>query len=336
MLDDAGWISCEETIEGPAEGWGKGHGYCFAVPLRGPEPGSPATASPLPAMGRFSHEAVAVDPTTGFVYMTEDDRDQLCGFYRFRPNDPRRLGAGGVLEMAKVRGFDGYDTRQGQALRTRLPVEWVVIEDPDPNLEGCAKSCSAQGRAKGAALFNRLEGASFANGCVWFTSTSGGSTKSGVLDEPSTKSCVVEEKLKYLRGYGQVWQFVPSEEGGTLILLYESTGAPALDSPDNLTITPRGGILLCEDDASEAEGDRHPSAPEIANVNRLIGLDPDGMTFEFAANIDGDANYTSEFAGACFSPDGDVLFVNHFGHRSKVDPPGRTYAITGPWKRGPL
>ena len=37
----------------------------------------------------------------------------------------------------------------------------------------------------------------------------------------------------------------------------------------------------------------------------------------------------SEFAGACFSPDGRWLFVN-------VQRPGVTFAITGPWERGAL
>ena len=37
----------------------------------------------------------------------------------------------------------------------------------------------------------------------------------------------------------------------------------------------------------------------------------------------------NEWAGACYSPDGHWLFVN-------IQTPGITFAITGPWKRGPL
>jgi len=37
----------------------------------------------------------------------------------------------------------------------------------------------------------------------------------------------------------------------------------------------------------------------------------------------------SEFAGACFDPGGQVLFVNLYS-------PGLTVAITGPWGKGPL
>jgi hypothetical protein len=54
-----------------------------------------------PALGRFSHEAAAIDPVTGFVYLTEDEKDGR--FYRFRPTTPGILTRG-VLEAALVRG----------------------------------------------------------------------------------------------------------------------------------------------------------------------------------------------------------------------------------------
>jgi secreted PhoX family phosphatase len=322
MLDETGWVTCEETTAGPNQGWGEKHGYCFIVPLIGPEPGAPATASPIPAMGRFSHEAVAIDQATGFVYETEDQSGVGNGFYRYRPNDVSDLNAGGVLEMLKVVGRNNYDTREGQTVGSRLRVEWLVIDDPDPDLEGGAATVAQQGFAKGAAVFNRLEGCWYGDGSIFFTSTSGGDAKNG--DNPGADG--------YIEGYGQVWRLVPSATGGTLVLVYESPGREQLDSPDNLNVTPRGGILLCEDDASDADEDSHPLAPGIENVNRLIGLTRRGEPFEFAVNItDG-----SEFAGACFRPDGNTLFVNTFGESAAIDPPGRTYAITGPWQKGPL
>lgn len=91
-------------------------------------------------------------------------------------------------------------------------------------------------------------------------------------------------------------------------------------------------IVLCEDDASSVDEDPHPLAPGLTNVNRLIGLAPGGQPFEFAVNVSDD----SEFAGACFSPDKSVMFVNTLGSTTELDPPGRTYAIRGPWQRGPL
>jgi uncharacterized protein len=96
-------------------------------------------------------------------------------------------------------------------------------------------------------------------------------------------------------------------------------------------VTPRGAILICEDDASGADDDTHPLAPGIVDVNRLVGIDRTGDAFELAVNtLNG-----SELAGACFSPNGRVLFVNVLG---VLDLPGSgmTCAITGPWGHGPL
>ncbi|MGN9842235.1 alkaline phosphatase PhoX [Nonomuraea sp. H19] len=323
MFQRRGWLTCEETTAGTKQGWQRKHGYIFEVPLEGPEPGKPAASMPLTAMGRFSHEAIAVDPRTGYVYETEDDSGKPDGFYRFRPKDPRNLAAGGVLEMLKIKGVDNYDCREGQKMGARLPAEWVTIDDPDPDLENGAQTCTQQGLAKGGAKFNRLEGCWYGDGSIFFNSTSGGDAKNG--DAPNADG--------FREGYGQVWQYIPGRsDGGTLVLVYESPGRKELDSPDNLLFTPRGGIVLCEDDASSVDADPHPLAPGLTNVNRLIGLAPGGQPFEFAVNISDD----SEFAGACFSPDGSVMFVNTLGATTELDPPGRTYAIRGPWQLGPL
>ena len=53
-------------------------------------------------MGRFVHEAVAVDPRDGVVYETEDAR--RAGMYRFARRCPERLAEGGRLQMLAVRG----------------------------------------------------------------------------------------------------------------------------------------------------------------------------------------------------------------------------------------
>ena len=102
-----------------------------------------------------------------------------------------------------------------------------------------------------------------------------------------------------------------------------------LESPDNLCITPNGAILFCEDDAL-ADGDTHALAGGVREVNRLIGLGATGAPFTFAVNV----LNASELAGACFSPDGEILFVNIYGDRTPGS--GMTCAIWGPWARGPL
>ena len=91
------WLTCEESPTGPGQRYGDGlarnHGWVFEVPANATGLVDPV---PLTAMGRFNHEAAAVDPATGIVYLTEDRDDSLL--YRFVPNEPGRLLQGGRLE----------------------------------------------------------------------------------------------------------------------------------------------------------------------------------------------------------------------------------------------
>lgn len=325
------WISGEETTAGPertgAAFFPKRHGYNFEVPLDRAA-GDPTGAEPLVAMGRFAHEACATDQSTGIVYQTEDaGSGQGSGFYRFLPTDPHDLAAGGRLQMLGIRRRPGADLRQGQQLGRELHVIWADIEDVDPAYPGNnpAGSVFNQGLAGGGALFNRLEGC-FYDGkqSVFFASTSGGDVKNGDVNADG-----------YSEGFGQIWEYGTNgrDGDGRLRLVYESTGSEALDSPDNICVTPRGGLILCEDDASN-DSDLNLLAPGIEDVNRLIGFARDGGVFEFAINRLNNA----EFAGATFSPDGKILFVNIFGESTFVTDgnEGMTVAITGPWQQGPL
>lgn len=287
------WLTCEETTEGQEQGWRKDHGYIFEVPASAASEIEPVA---LRAMGRMVHEAVAVDPDTGIVYETEDRA--TAGFYRFLPTIPGRLADGGRLQMLTIRGQDGYQTATSQRVGRPLPVEWVDIADPDPaGAETDPLAVYRQGAAQGAATFSRLEGCWYGEGSVFFNSTSGGDAQKG-----------------------QVWQYRPrGDSGGQLILLYESPGEAELDNPDNITVSPRGGIALCED------GD---------NDSYLRGLTQQGQVFDFALNLFNQR----EWAGATFSPDGNTLFVNIQGDTRSPGPGhlGRTFAIWGPWENGPL
>ena len=105
-----------------------------------------------------------------------------------------------------------------------------------------ARHVPARAGGSGATLFNRLEGCWYDDddGSTYFVSTSGGDVKNGDVNPDG-----------YREGFGQVWEYRPrGRSGGLLILHYESPGGEALDSPDNMTVTPRGGLLLAEDDAS--------------------------------------------------------------------------------------
>ena len=273
-----------------------GHGWHFEVGANGGNP------KPLVDMGRFSHEADMVDPQTGYVYETEDAGDS--GFYKFVPFSYGQLAGGGQLYMLKVKNQPNLNLSAAYPLGTTWDVEWVQVDDPTAAL----RSTYLQGADKGGARFARLEGAWWGDQTGFFLSTSGG-----------------------VVGEGQVFEYNPMAE--TLKLIYDSPAAQELDNPDNITVTPRGGLLLCEDGG------------EAVTPERLIGLTLDGKTFTFALNnmnflepgfgnppnpsIEVNDYRTQEWAGACYSPDGKWLFVN-------IQTPGVTFAITGPWGVGPL
>jgi secreted PhoX family phosphatase len=325
------WLTGEEIVGGPdvtdpAAQFDERHGYLFQTPVRrGPNELEPGV--PILAAGRFSHEAAAVDQRTGIVYETEDPGSGVgAGFYRYIPDDPDDLTQGGTLEMLAIAGQDRVDLREGRTRGEPLPVRWVPIAEPDPELTavGDARSTFNQGWSGGGAKFNRLEGCWEDGGTIFFVSTSGGDVKNG--DAANADG--------YEEGFGQVWAYRPGPGGGTLTLLYESPGGGEMDSPDNLTVTPRGGLIVCEDDASSVFADTHELAPGIEDVNRLIGLTQEGEAFELAVNV----LNGSELAGACFSPSGRTLFFNIFGRARFTEDPveGMTCAVTGPWRRGPL
>ena len=298
------WLSCEETTEGPGDGFDRPHGYIYEVPAAA---AGPVDAVPLKAMGRFVHEAVAVDPETGIVYETEDTWyvpgiRPGAGLYRFIPDEPGVLAAGGRLQMMAVTGEPGYLTARNQTPGVVLPAHWVDIDDPDPEeAEDDQLAVFRQGLDRGAARFARLEGAFYGDGGIYVVSTSGG-------DETS----------------GQVFHYRPtSAEEGELTLVFESPGPDILDSPDNLVVSPRGGLVMCED----GTGDQYVRA-----------LDREGRIVNLArAPLDPGRQLAGEFAGSCFSPDGRVLFFNQQGDRQAGGTlASGTYAMWGPWEDGPV
>ncbi|MFT3921574.1 MAG: DUF839 domain-containing protein [Myxococcales bacterium] len=306
-----GWLTCEETTEGLAAGYSKPHGYVFEVPAT--SQGLIETPVALKAMGRFEHEAARQDPKTGVVYMTEDNGDPADGFYRFVPHDKFDLAQGGVLQVLAIQGKPQHVTYEGQTVGVEYSTEWVDIADPDPeSAEDDPGAVFKQGLALGAAQFMGLEGLALQDGVAYFVASEAGDAEKG-----------------------QVWSFTPHGEGGKLKLLYESRDGSVLDQPDNITISPKGAIMMCEDgDGEDIDG----------GDNWLRVLTQRGQVFDFAQNIKpidlheiddedfpepGASFGASEFSGVCFSPDGKWMFLN-------VQYPGLTLAITGPWERGAI
>lgn len=344
------WLTCEETTIDLRPVGGKKHGYVFDVNM---DP-SRTSAVPLVAMGRFSHEAVATDPVTGDIYETEDARN-VAGFYRFRPTNRsgtyRSLEDGGVLQAAKIVGRDkanllaleGIRPSDVQRVGQSFAVEWVTIDNPDAdpgtytetgldNPDTGSRSASGpfiEARAKGALRMSRGEGIwwDHKSDCMYVVDTSFGYESGG--------------QLRAGRGLGAVWAYKPSRsdpDRGTLTLLYAAAARVAGNNPDNITVSPRGGILTCDDGAAVVD--------EFGTGQRLIGFRSDGLAYIFAKNnvnlTDADVarigrtgqfparDYRgSELAGACFDWSGRTLYVNIYS-------PGITLAITGPFARGSL
>ena len=312
------WLTCEEIVLRTSRIGGKDHGYVFEVPAEGR-----ASARPIVEMGLFRHEAAALDPETGIVYLTEDNGPH-SGFYRFLPRnrqpEPGALEEGGQLEMLRVRGTPNADLRAPATGDTHA-VDWVPIEEPDRDPEGFDAGAFGggivstgksgpylQGEAAGGARFSRGEGAWYHGDSIFWVDTAAGAA-----------------------GAGAVWVYQP--EKSLLSAFYVSPDETVVDAPDNITVHDNGLVLACEDGGGLLGG-----SGEVARGTRLHALDRHGQSIEIGENnividepipgrpaIEPGDYRRSEWAGATFSPDGKTLFVN-------IQTPGITLAITGPWE----
>jgi hypothetical protein len=282
------WLSCEESVAKPDGDISKQHGYIFEVPANAT---STVKAVPLKAMGRFNHEAAAVDPKTGIVYLTEDRGDSL--FYRFIPKAYGKLAEGGQLQALVIKSKPQFDTRNWQensiALSVWLDTEWIDITHP----ESPEDDLRIQGFDKGAALFARGEGIHWGDDELYFCCTNGGQKQLGQIMryQPSVNEGTNQEAGK----------------PGRIQLFLESEDKSLFNFGDNLVVTPFGDLIVCEDQYTDVVD------------NHLRGVTLEGELYNFAR-----LHEQTELAGACFSPDGSTMFVNVYS-------PTKTLAIEGPW-----
>ena len=141
-------------------------------------------------------------------------------------------------------------------------------------------------------MFTRGEGAWYGNGLTYFVCSNGGDARKGQV------FAYRSDRSDPTKGY--------------LTLIVEALANPdgsdsTLAAPDNICVAPFGDLFLCEDGSG---------------TEYVVGVNRNGDLYRFAANAIG----SSELAGACFSPDGNTLFVN-------IQSPGITCAIWGPWTR---
>ena len=294
------WLSCEECfrVPGSQTDYGhaitrdKPHGYVFEVPSQAD---GLVAAEPIRAMGKFEHEACAVHAETGIVYMTEDRYHSL--FYRYIPDVPGKLKAGGRLQALAIAGHSSVMTHNWSSqpqtrLNTPMKTHWIDLDDVEP----VKNDLRLRGAALGAATFARGEGLCLAGDRFAFTCTIGGPVRIGQVFTytPSPSEGTAEEK----------------DAPGTLTLIAEADENSLLRNCDNLTMAPWGDLIICEDTTDQCG---------------VVGVRPDGQQYAIADNAYSD----SELAGVCFAPDGKTLFVN-------IQYPGMTLAITGPWPSQPI
>jgi secreted PhoX family phosphatase len=268
------WLTCEETEARAGErGYERDHGYVFEV-----DPFDRAAIvdpRPVKALGRYIHEALAVDPATGDIYLTEDASGPNGLVYRWVPPSGFRGGRGALRGLGDTDGALAAmhctdeagrhvdDLSRAGSPGTTYAVGWVEVPDRDAREESVRKQFD-DGRITRA---HKLEGAWWAPG--------------------ENGAYIVSSYSNNHRG--QVWFHDPRRSTVTLRLLFtgEDDGC---DGPDNISVSPHGGVIIAED------GD---------GTNHLVGAAEDGTTFRLARSERG-----SEFTGPVFSADGRVLFAN--------------------------
>ncbi|MET9354946.1 PhoX family protein [Streptomyces sp. NPDC006617] len=302
------WLTCEETEDKAGEeGMTKDHGYVFEVDPE--DRRANRDPKPVKALGRYAHEAVVIDPRRGHAYLTEDASGPNGLLYRWTPPEHFRHGRGrlraladdaGVLQAFKCFDSGGKfvdDLSRATKTGTVYGVDWVDVPDRDARTTSVRKQFAA-GEVTRA---RKLEGMWWADGGTYIVSSFARDESPGRPHD------------------GQVWFYDPMRRTLTLKVLLGVNPDPsadgAFDGPDNITVSPYGGLVIAED------GD---------GVQHLFGATDSGRTYPIARNelnlgTEDDPEY-SEFTGVTFSPDGRTLYAN-------IQTPGIMLAITGPWKR---
>jgi uncharacterized protein len=262
-----GWLSCEEYTQGR-------HGYVFLCPIDKAQVQPPQR---IPAYGRFLHEAAAIDPDDHAAYLTEDRADGCL--YRYVPRDRDKPFGAGQLQAMAIADRPRFKLGNELEAHATFSLRWVDV----PVDAGARDELRYAAQERGAAVVTRGEGIWRLHDGFAFTSTSGGP-----------------------RAAGQIFHLAPKPGGGSLRLIAQSNDPRLLDMPDNLTVTPWGDLMVCEDNH------RAPCLRLVTKRGRVV-------TFAF------NRGSASEFAGVCFSPDGKILFVN-------IQEANLTVAIEGPWQ----
>lgn len=297
------WLTCEETEQKAGGAFQKDHGYVFEVdPFDRDANQNPV---PLKFLGRYSHEAVAVSPRDSTIYLTEDANGPHGLYFRWTPPRGFHGGKGALRELAEATGGDTAGQLQAMSCYhgsqhiadlseatkpgTRYKVRWVDVPERDAKTTSVRKQFTDDQVTRS----RKLEGAWWSHGGAYFVASYARQSDGSVNEHD-----------------GQVWFYDPESETITLKTIFGVNPDPTqdtnFDGPDNITVSPYGGVILAED----GEG-----------INHLVGVTPRGTAYPLARNDFND----SEFTGPNFDVTGRILFAN-------IQTPGYVFAITGPWR----
>jgi secreted PhoX family phosphatase len=293
------WLTCEEVVNRSSAG--VKHGYVFEVPS---DATGPVKAEPIRAAGRFVHEAALFHG--GVMYLTEDQSKSGANpagsaFYRYVPDGP--VGPKSPLHRSTgvLQALKLRDEPQANMDAGRVPLEPYPVEwvtIDEPDHDVDSNTGPLATRNQARA-----------KGAAAFNREEGMWVGGGKVYFDVTNGGPA--------GQGQVWEYDPERE--TLALVFESPGSAVLQAPDNVVIVPKSGHIFLQEDGPGEQFIR--------------GVTTSGQIYDFARTT---AN-SSEFAGGCFDPLGQIFFVNQLGARGNlpvgpVNGGALTYAIWGPWK----
>ncbi|MCE3292708.1 MAG: Tat pathway signal sequence domain protein [Arthrobacter sp.] len=244
------WLTCEETEARAGSGTNtQDHGYVFEVDPASREANIDHSAVPLKFLGRYSHEAVAIDPATTQIYLTEDAGNPNGLYLRWTPPAGFTGGKGRLHALARSPGGDTAgrlqamkcflgsthvkDLSEATRVGTRYRVEWTDVPDRDARTTSVRKQFTNDKITRG----RKLEGQWWGDNGAYFVS----SFARAIYGSANSHD-------------GQVWFYDPATESVTLTTIFGVNPQPNaesghFDGPDNITVAPQGGLILAEDGA---------------------------------------------------------------------------------------
>ena len=216
-----------------------------------------------PALGTFKHEAAAVDPTSGYVYLTEDESDGRL--YRFRPNTLNNLSAG-TLEVARLSSGS---------------VTWYAVPRPNPSNP---TSDPTRRQVATSTAFNGGEGIVYSQGIVYFTTKGDNrvweydpmNERISVLYEASNPSGGILTGVDNINASASGDLFV-AEDGGNMELV--------LITPDN---TASAFLRVTGQGSSELTGPAfNPAGNRLYFSSQRGGTNGRGITYEISGSFRG-------------------------------------------------